>query len=194
MLLYSSVKQGGLGAMARVRACTDGRVGVTACCWFRGKHQQEFSATGRTELLAERRIQCNLWPGVSPPLTPKEGFGTDNPPCPPVALTLAAHASHTTLVATTHATRPCGPRHTVRSRYRARAPEPTCAGPEGQRPLWASGASIVSTRSMSGYCATTISTRRFFSLPALPRLGARGLVDPIPSTATWSLGTPCLLM
>ena len=45
MFLYRSVEQSRFGAMARVRACTDGRVGVTACCWFRGKHQQEFSAT-----------------------------------------------------------------------------------------------------------------------------------------------------
>ena len=44
------------------------------------------------------------------------------------------------------------------------------------------------------YCTTAISTRRFFSLPALPTLGARGLLEPMPSAATWSLGTPCWLM
>ena len=86
VFLYRSEKQGRFGAMAFVRGRARGRVSVTACSWLRGKHQQELSATGRTQLLAERRIQCNLWPGVSPPLTPKEGFGTDNPPCPPLAL------------------------------------------------------------------------------------------------------------
>jgi hypothetical protein len=39
VLLDRSVKQGGLGTMARVRACTDGRLGVTARCWLCGKHQ-----------------------------------------------------------------------------------------------------------------------------------------------------------
>ena len=86
VFLYRSVKEGRFGAVALVRDRARERVGVTACSWLRGKHQQELSATGRTQLLAERRIQCNLWPGVSPPLTPKEGFGTDNPPCPPLAL------------------------------------------------------------------------------------------------------------
>jgi hypothetical protein len=47
VLLYRSIKQSRFGAMARVRACTDGRVGVTACCWLRGQHQLELSATGR---------------------------------------------------------------------------------------------------------------------------------------------------
>jgi hypothetical protein len=47
VFLYRPIKQSRLGAMARVRACTDGRMGVTACCWLRGKHQQEFSATRR---------------------------------------------------------------------------------------------------------------------------------------------------
>jgi hypothetical protein len=46
-----------LGAMARVRACTDGRVGVTAYWWLRGKHQQKFSATRQYLLLTERDIR-----------------------------------------------------------------------------------------------------------------------------------------
>ena len=46
-----------LGAMARVRACTDGRVGVTACWWLRGKHQQKFSATRQYLLLTKRNIR-----------------------------------------------------------------------------------------------------------------------------------------
>jgi hypothetical protein len=53
VFLYRSIKQSGLGAMARVRACTDGRVGVTARCWLRGKHQQEFSATRQYLLLSK---------------------------------------------------------------------------------------------------------------------------------------------
>jgi len=68
VFLYRSEKQGRFGAMAFVRGRARGRVSVTACCWLRGKHQQELSATGRTELLAERRIQRNLWPGMSPGL------------------------------------------------------------------------------------------------------------------------------
>jgi hypothetical protein len=47
VFLDLSIKQGCLGAMALVRACTDWRAGVTACCWLRGRHQYEFSATGR---------------------------------------------------------------------------------------------------------------------------------------------------
>ena len=47
VFLDRSVKQRCLGTMARVRACTRGRVGVTGRCWLRGKHQQEFSATRR---------------------------------------------------------------------------------------------------------------------------------------------------
>jgi hypothetical protein len=47
VFLYGSIKQSRFGTMARVRACTDGRVGVTACCWLRGQHQLELSATGR---------------------------------------------------------------------------------------------------------------------------------------------------
>jgi hypothetical protein len=39
VFLYSSIKQSRFRAMARVRACTDGRLGVTARCWLRGKHQ-----------------------------------------------------------------------------------------------------------------------------------------------------------
>jgi len=39
VFLYRSIKQSRFGAMARVRACTDGRLGVTARCWLRGKHQ-----------------------------------------------------------------------------------------------------------------------------------------------------------
>jgi hypothetical protein len=46
LFLYRSVKQSRFGAMALVRA--RGRVGVTACCWLRGKHQQELSARGRS--------------------------------------------------------------------------------------------------------------------------------------------------
>jgi hypothetical protein len=57
VLLYRSIKQSRFGAMARVRACTDGRVGVTACCWLRGKHQQKFSATRQYVLLAKRNIR-----------------------------------------------------------------------------------------------------------------------------------------
>ncbi len=68
VILYRSVKQGRFGAMTLVRGRARGRVGVTACSWLRGKHQQELSATGRNQLLAERRIQSNLWPGVSPGL------------------------------------------------------------------------------------------------------------------------------
>jgi hypothetical protein len=37
VFLYRSVKEGRFGAVALVRAC--GRVGVTARCWLRGKHQ-----------------------------------------------------------------------------------------------------------------------------------------------------------
>ena len=55
-------KKGRLGAVALVRARD--RVGVTACCWLRGEHQQEFSATRRYWLLAERGIQSSLVPGV----------------------------------------------------------------------------------------------------------------------------------
>jgi hypothetical protein len=39
VFLYRPIKQSRLGAMARVRACTDGRLGVTARCWLRGRHQ-----------------------------------------------------------------------------------------------------------------------------------------------------------
>jgi hypothetical protein len=37
--------------MARVRAPSNGRLGVTARCWSRGEHQQKFSATRRYLLL-----------------------------------------------------------------------------------------------------------------------------------------------
>jgi hypothetical protein len=47
VFLYRSEKQGRLGAMAFVRGRACGRVGVTACSWLRGKHQQELSATGQ---------------------------------------------------------------------------------------------------------------------------------------------------
>jgi hypothetical protein len=53
VFLYRSIKRSRFGAMARVRACTDGRVGVTARCWLRGRHQQEFSATRRYLLLTK---------------------------------------------------------------------------------------------------------------------------------------------
>jgi len=53
VFLYRPIKQSRFGTMARVRACTDRRVGVTACCWLRGKHQQEFSATRQYLLLAK---------------------------------------------------------------------------------------------------------------------------------------------
>ena len=46
MFLDRSIKQSRFRTMARVRACTRGRVGVTARCWLRGKHQQELSANG----------------------------------------------------------------------------------------------------------------------------------------------------
>jgi hypothetical protein len=50
VLLHGPVQQGRFGAVAfeGERA----RVSVTACCWLRGRHQQEFSATGRYWLLA----------------------------------------------------------------------------------------------------------------------------------------------
>ncbi|MGB8294629.1 MAG: hypothetical protein WCG85_04315 [Polyangia bacterium] len=56
VFLYRSEKQGRFGAMAFVRGRARDRVGVTACRWLRGKHQQALSATGRDQLLAERRI------------------------------------------------------------------------------------------------------------------------------------------
>jgi hypothetical protein len=62
VFLYRSEKQGRLAAVALVRARD--RVGVTACCWLRGEHQQEFSATRRYWLLAKRDIQSSLVPGV----------------------------------------------------------------------------------------------------------------------------------
>jgi hypothetical protein len=48
VILYRSVKQSRFGTMALVRACGRNRVGVTACCWLRGEHQQELSARGRS--------------------------------------------------------------------------------------------------------------------------------------------------
>ena len=45
VFLYRSVEQSCFWAMAFV--CARDRVGVTACCWLRGKHQLELSATGR---------------------------------------------------------------------------------------------------------------------------------------------------
>jgi hypothetical protein len=39
--------------MARVRAPSNGRLGVTARCWSRGEHQQKFSATRQHLLLAK---------------------------------------------------------------------------------------------------------------------------------------------
>ncbi len=50
--LSRSIKQSCFGAMPLIRA--RGRVGVTACCWLRGKHQRDLSATRRYLLLAER--------------------------------------------------------------------------------------------------------------------------------------------
>ena len=47
VLLDRSIEQSRFGTMARVRACTRGRMGVTARCWFRGKHQQELSEMER---------------------------------------------------------------------------------------------------------------------------------------------------
>ena len=71
VFLYRFEKQGRFGAMAFVRGRARGRVSVTACSWLRGKHQQELSATGRTQLLAERRIQRSLLPGCIPILAPR---------------------------------------------------------------------------------------------------------------------------
>jgi hypothetical protein len=39
VFLYRPIEQSRFGTMARVRACTDGRLGVTARCWLRGRHQ-----------------------------------------------------------------------------------------------------------------------------------------------------------
>jgi hypothetical protein len=39
VFLDRPIEQGRFGTMARVRACTNGRVIVTARCWLRGKHQ-----------------------------------------------------------------------------------------------------------------------------------------------------------
>src|ERR1039457_3287282 len=55
VLLYGSIKQSRFGTMALVRA--RGRVGVTARCWLRGKHQQKFSATRKYLLLAKRSFR-----------------------------------------------------------------------------------------------------------------------------------------
>jgi hypothetical protein len=57
VLLYGSVQQGRFGTMAFVRHRACGRVGGTACCWLRGKHQQEFSATRRFWLPTTRSIR-----------------------------------------------------------------------------------------------------------------------------------------
>ena len=62
VFLYRSVKQSRFGTMTLVRARD--RVGVTACCWLRGEHQQKFSATRRYWLLAKRSIQGSPVPGV----------------------------------------------------------------------------------------------------------------------------------
>jgi hypothetical protein len=48
VFLYRSEKQRRFGTTALVRDRARGRVGVTACCWLRGKHQQELSATKRS--------------------------------------------------------------------------------------------------------------------------------------------------
>jgi hypothetical protein len=56
VFLYRSIKQSRFGAMALVRACTDGRARVTACCWLRGKHQQEMSAICSKKLLLRARL------------------------------------------------------------------------------------------------------------------------------------------
>jgi hypothetical protein len=60
VFLDRSVQQSRFGAMALVRASSDGRVGVTACCWLRGKHQQMVSATRRYLLLAKRSIRARV--------------------------------------------------------------------------------------------------------------------------------------
>jgi len=55
VFLDRSEEQSRFGTMALVRDRARGRVGVTVCCRLRGKHQQELSATGRKQLLAEHR-------------------------------------------------------------------------------------------------------------------------------------------
>ena len=60
VFLYRSVKEGRFGAVALVRDRARERVGVTACSWLRGKHQQELSATGRYLLLAKHNIRHAL--------------------------------------------------------------------------------------------------------------------------------------
>jgi hypothetical protein len=57
VFLDRSIKQGRFGTMARVGACTRGRVGVTTRCWLCGKHQQDFSATRQYLLLAKRSFR-----------------------------------------------------------------------------------------------------------------------------------------
>jgi hypothetical protein len=47
VILYRSIKQGRFGTMTLVRARGPNRVGVTARCCLRGKHQMELSAAGR---------------------------------------------------------------------------------------------------------------------------------------------------
>ena len=48
--------------MALVRDRASARVGVTACCWSRRKHRQEFSATRGYLLLTK----CSMWTRMSP--------------------------------------------------------------------------------------------------------------------------------
>jgi len=55
VFLYHSVEQCRFRTMALERA--HNRAGVTACCWLRGKHQQELSAARRYWLPTERDIR-----------------------------------------------------------------------------------------------------------------------------------------
>jgi hypothetical protein len=55
VLLYGLIEQSRFGTMALIRA--RGPVGVTACCWLRGEHRQEFSATRPDLLLAKRSLR-----------------------------------------------------------------------------------------------------------------------------------------
>ena len=62
VLLYRPVEQSRLGTVAFVHPRVRERMGVTACCWLRGKHQQEFSATVRYLLLTSRGIYGRFSP------------------------------------------------------------------------------------------------------------------------------------
>jgi hypothetical protein len=91
VFLYRSTKQSRFATMARLRACTDGRVGVTACCWLRGKHQQEFSATGRYLLLAQCDLQHGFGDHGSPVSEPWSPFFF---PCPAMIAVGLASIGH----------------------------------------------------------------------------------------------------